>query len=113
MELGFSQVSAPGVIPTYGIGRPAAIGINPTIMQNFIDEGDGNAPTSLTTAAVAWGIAPTVPTNFNRRVSTAIATGAGIILTFPRGFGIPVSSSVVIWIIAATTACDVYSVVDE
>jgi hypothetical protein len=111
MELGLSQNAA--TLSAYGIGRPGAIGITPTSPQTFVDEGDGNAPAAQTTAAVAWGTGPTVPTNFNRRLSTAGTIGVGAIFTFPRGFGIPISSSIVVWIIVTAPVLDVYAVVDE
>jgi len=97
----------------YGVGRPAAIGVTPTSPQTYVDEGDGNGATANTTSAVAWGTAPTVPSNFNRRVSCAATIGVGFIFTFPRGFGIPTSNSIVYWIIATAPVCDVYAVVDE
>lgn len=111
MELGISQVAATAGV--YGIGRPGAIGVTPTSPQTFVDEGDGNAPAATTTAAVAWGTGPTVPTNFNRRLACAATIGVGAIFTFPRGLGIPVSGSIVVWIIATAPACDVYAVIDE
>lgn len=111
MELGFAQNAA--TLGAYGIGRPGAIGVTPTSPQTFVDEGDGNAPTAQTTAAVAWGTAPTVPTNFNRRISCTGAVGVGAIFTFPRGLGIPVSGSIVLWMISAGPVLDVYAVVDE
>lgn len=111
MELGISQNAA--TAGAYGIGRPGAIGVTPTSPQTFVDEGDGNAPAALTTAAVAWGTGPTVPTNFNRRLSCAATIGVGAIFTFPRGFGIPISNSVIVWIIATAPVCDVYAVMDE
>jgi hypothetical protein len=111
MELGISQNAATAGV--YGIGRPGAIGVTPTSPQTFVDEGDGNAPAAQTTAAVAWGTGPTVPTNFNRRLSCAATIGVGAIFTFPRGFGIPASGSVVVWIVALAPTCDVYCCVDE
>ena len=111
MELGVSQVTAAAT--SYGIGRPGAIGVTPTTPQTFVDEGDGNGPAANTTAAVAWGTAPTVPTNFNRRFSCASAAGVGVIFTFPRGLGIPVTGSIIIWNITASVTLDVYAVVDE
>ena len=111
MELWIAQVAATGGV--YGIGRPAAIGITPTTPQTFVDEGDGNAPTANTTACVAWGTAPTVPTNFNRRLPCAASIGVGAIATFPRGLGIPVSSSIIVWILATAPVCDISAVVDE
>lgn len=100
---------------TYGIGRPAAIGITPTTPQTFVDESDGNGAVAKTTAAVAWGTGPTVPSNFNRRYSTqgTAGIGAGFIAIFPGGLGIPVSGSVVIWLIATAGVCDVSAVVSE
>lgn len=111
MELWIAQVTATAGV--YGIGRPAAIGITPTTPQTFVDEGDGNAPVAQTVAAVAWGTGPTVPANFNRRLPCAATIGVGCIATFPRGLGLPVSSSVVVWIIATAPVCDVSAVVDE
>lgn len=111
MEIGISQNAATAGV--YGIGRPAAIGITPTSPQNFVAESDSGAPTSLSTAAVAWGTGPTVPANFNRRISCAATIGVGAILTFPRGLDISTSNSIVVWIIATAPVCDVWAVVDE
>jgi hypothetical protein len=111
MEVGVSQNAATAGV--YGIGRPAAIGVTPTSPQNFVVESAGNDPTSLTTAAVAWGTGPTVPANFNRRFSCAATIGVGAILTFPRGCQIPTSNSIVLWIIATAPVCDVWAVIDE
>lgn len=111
MEVGISQVTA--VAGVYGFGKPAAIGVTPTSPQNFPAENDASAPTSLSTAAVAWGTGPTVPSNFNRRVSCAATIGVGVIWTFPRGYDVAVSSSCIIWIIATAPVCDVWAVVDE
>lgn len=111
MELGIVEVTA--VAGQFGLGRPAATGITPTTPQTFLDESDGNGPTGNTTAAVAWGTGPTVPANFFRRVTCVATIGAGVIWTFPRGLGVPVSKSIVVWIIATAPVCDVWAVVDE
>lgn len=111
MEIGLTQSAATAGV--FGVGRPAAIGVTPTTPQNFVAEGASNLPTSLTTAAVAWGTPPTVPANFNRRISCAATIGVGGIFTFPRGFQVPVSNSVVLWIIATAPVCDVWAVIDE
>jgi hypothetical protein len=112
MELAISLGAATASI--YGIGRPAAIGVTPTTPLTALDEADGNGPTGLTTCAVAWGTGPTVPANFFRRVSLPATIGAGVILTFPRGLGIPVSGSIVVWNITANSAVtDLWAVVDE
>lgn len=111
MELGISQVAATAGV--FGIGRPQAIGVTPTSPQTFVDEGDGAAPAATTTSCIAWGTGPTVPANFNRRLACAATIGVGAIFTFPRGLGIAVSSSIVVWIIATAPVCDVYAVIDE
>lgn len=111
MEIGISQNAA--TAGAYGLGRPGAIGVTPTSPQTFLDEQDGNGPTGNTTCAVAWTTGPTVPANFLRRVSCPATIGAGVIWTFPRGLGIPVSNSIVVWIIALAPVCDVWGVVDE
>lgn len=106
--------NAAGTSPNvYGIGRPGVIGVTPTTPQTFVDENDGNAPTGLTTAAVAWGTAPTVPANFNRRYSLTNTAGSGFIGLFPAGFGIPVSNSVIIWIINNGAVGDASAIVSE
>ena len=111
MECGISQNAATAGV--YGLGRPGAIGITPTSPQNAVAEDDASAPTSLSTVAVAWGTGPTVPTNFNRRISCTATIGVGVIWTFPRGLDIAVSSSIVIWIIATAPVNDQWFVISE
>lgn len=112
MEVGLMLAAATASV--YGFGRPAAAGITPTTPLTVVDEQDGNGPTGNTTTAVAWGTGPTVPTNHNRRISLPATIGAGAILTFPRGFGLPASGSAVIWNITANSAAtDLWVVVDE
>lgn len=112
LQLELSQVTA--VAGGYGVGRPGAIGVGPTSPQTFVDEGDGNGATGLTTAAVAWGTtAPTVPANFNRRYTIVAGIGGGFVAIFPGGFGLPVSGSVIIWLTATAPVCDVSACVSE
>ena len=111
-ELGISLGAATASV--YGIGRPAAIGVTPTTPLTVLDESDGNAPTGLTTSAVAWATPPTAPVNFFRRCSLPATIGSTIIFTFPRGLGLPVSNSIVMWNITANSAVvDFWAVVDE
>lgn len=111
-EMGIFLAAATASV--YGIGRPAAIGITPTSPVTVVAEEQPNIPTGVTTTAVAWGTGPTVPTAFFRRVPLPGTIGAGIIVTFPRGLGIPVASSIVLWNITANSAAtDVHAVVDE
>jgi hypothetical protein len=111
LELGISQVTA--VAGVYGLGRPQAIGVTPTSPVTVLDESDGNAPVGLTTACVAWGTPPTVPLAFLRRVACPATIGAGVIWTFPRGIALPISFSIVVWVIATAPVCDVWAVIDE
>jgi len=112
MELGISLSAATASI--YGLGRPAAIGVNPTTPLTVLDESDGNGPTGNTQTAVAWAAGPTAPTNFLRRVALPATLGAGVILTFPRGLSLPISGSVVLWNLQANSAStELWVVVDE
>lgn len=115
MELSFFQVTA--VAGVFGIGRPAAIGVTPTtpvqVLAEGVPPGAAGLPTGLSQAALAWGTGPTVPTAFNRRIACAATIGVGGIFVFPRGFMIPASGSIVLWIIATAPVCDVNVVVDE
>jgi hypothetical protein len=110
LEIGFSQVTA--VAATIGLGRPQAIGVTPTTPQTFIAE-DFAEPTGNTNACVAWGTAPTVPLNFFRRVTCPATIGAGVIWTFPRGLIIPISNSLVLWVIATAPVLDAWGVENE
>jgi hypothetical protein len=110
LEVGLSQNTA--VAGVYGLGRPAAIGITPTTPQTFLAEDAAEAASTIT-ACVQWGTGPTSPVNFFRRVSCPATIGAGVIWTFPRGLIIPVSSSLIIWILATAPVCDVWAVIEE
>lgn len=110
----FAIMLAAATASIYGIGRPAAIGVTPTTPVTVIAEEQANLPTGQSTTAVAWGTGPTSPVQFLRRISLPATLGAGAIVTFPRGLGIPVSSSIVLWnITAAAAATDLWAVVDE
>jgi hypothetical protein len=103
---------ATGVATVIGIGRPAAIGVTPTSPKTVLPEDPGN-PAGTVTTAVAWGTGPTVPANFLRRWSFPATIGSGVLLTFPLGLVIPVSSSLVLWNITGGATLDVSVVVDE
>ena len=111
MEISISQTAATASL--FGLGRPAAIGVTPTSPVTLVDEQDGNGPTGLTKTAVAWGTPPTVPVTFMRRLATVAAIGAGIIWTFPRGLGVPVNGSVVIWNGGTNSIVHFHVVADE
>lgn len=113
MEWGFFNGAATANV--VGLGRSAN---TPTLTGGvvFISEtfSDGT-PVGLTQGAVAFGTAPTVPTNFFRRFSTAALIGAAVVYTFPRGIILPAGGqAMVAWNITANTAvADIYAVVDE
>jgi hypothetical protein len=110
LEIDISLATA--VATVIGIGRPAAIGVTPTSPKTVLPEDTGN-PAGTITTAVAWGTGPTVPTNFLRRWSFPATIGSGVLLTFPIGLVIPVSSSLVLWNITGGATLDVSIVVDE
>lgn len=117
MEFGFSQNVAPATTDaSVGLGRPATIGLNPGGAVQCLDEQDGQAPVGMTTIATGWGTPPTSPVNFFRRSTISRATiGVGAIWCFPNGLGLPVTSSVVLWVIAvnASVTMDVWCSVEE
>lgn len=114
MELGIFLGAA--TASTYGLGRPAAIGVTPTSPVAFLPEDPADV-TGLSTTAVAWGTGPTVPANFFRVVALPATIGAGIIWSFgPAGLVIPNTgiSTLVLWNITANSAVtDVYAVIDD
>jgi len=113
-ELGFSQIVAPSAVCTYGLGRPSSVGVNPTSTTSFIADSDASAAASLTSVATAWGTAPGVPANFNRRINCNTLAGVGAIWAFPRGLDIGAGSSLVLWLITATTTLlNMWALIDE
>lgn len=111
MEIGFTLAAATAT--TIGLGRPAAIGITPTTPVDFLPEDPNDViATGVIQSALAWGTGPTVPTAFLRRIALPATIGTGVIWTFPEGIVIPVSSSIVVWNIAANSVLDCYAVVD-
>lgn len=110
--LELSIIQATGTAQSLGFGRPQALGVTPGGISTPIRDEPG-APVCVTTANLSWGTSPTVPLVFARRWNSAATIGVGIIWTFPRGFVIPVSSSVVVWNITTALASDINLVHDE
>lgn len=96
-----------------GIGRT---GNTPTLTGGvaLLAEDEGR-PAGVTQAAVAFGTAPTVPTNFFRRASIAGVIGVGIVYTFPRGVVLAGGGAAIcVWNITANSAVvDIDCVADE
>lgn len=78
-ELGLTLAVA--TASTYGIGRPAAVGVTPTSPITVLASNPSD-PTGTATTAVAWGTGPTVPTQFLRRITLPATIGAGVIWTW-------------------------------
>ena len=110
--LEMSLIQATATAQSLGFGRPQALGVTPGTTSTFIRDEPG-APVCVTTMNLTWATSPTVPLVFARRWNSAATVGVGIIWTFPRGFVVPVSASVVIWNITTALACDYNVVLDE
>jgi hypothetical protein len=111
MEWGYFNGAATACV--VGFGRT---GNTPTLTGGvaFLAEDEGR-PTGLTQSAVAFGTAPTVPTQFFRKFSLAALVGAAVVYTFPRGITLPAAGQAVCaWNITANSAVvDIHCVVDE
>lgn len=111
MELGYFNGAATANV--VGWGRTAN---TPTLTGGVavLAEDEGR-PTGLTQAAVAFGTAPTVPTQFFRRFSMAALIGAAVVFTFPRGIVLPAGGQAICaWNITANSAVvDIHMVCDE
>jgi len=94
---------------TYGIGRPAAIGVTPTSPITVLAE-DSGSPAGTAQTALAWGTGPTVPANFFRRWNLPATIGAGFLFVFPMGLIIAISSSIVLWNLATNGALNAHVV---
>lgn len=111
MEWGYFNGAATACV--VGLGRSAN---TPTLTGGvaFLAE-EFNAPTGLTQGAVAFGTAPTVPTQFFRRFSLAALIGAAVVYTFPNGIWLPPGGqAMVAWNITACSAVvDIHAVCSE
>ena len=110
MELGISNGAATAM--TYLIGRSGntATQTSPVLLQ-----AEGLEAAALTGCAVAWSVAPTIPTQSLRRYYGPATIGAGIYYTFPRGISLAAAgASLVNWNGAASSAVfAVHVVADE
>ncbi len=110
--LEMSLVQVTGTASSFGVGRPAALGITPGTTAVF-QRDDSADPACVTSQNLTWGTSPTAPTIYHRRWNSAATIGVGIIFTFPRGLVIPVSGSLVVFNITAAVALDVNTAIDE
>lgn len=111
MEFGYFNGAATACV--VGVGRTAN---TPTLTGGvaFLAEDEGR-PTGVTQAAVAFGTAPTVPTQFFRRFDLAALIGAAVVFTFPRGITLAAAGAAICaWNITANSAVvDIHCVCDE
>ena len=80
--------------------RPSVVG------AGFTSSGVGAALDTATSAGVsvidtAATTAPTIGTNYMRRIVLPGSIGAGVIWTFPTGINVPVSSALALWQLSA------------
>lgn len=109
----YSYINGAATACFVGLGRSAN---TPTLTGGvaFLAEDEGRT-TGLTQAAVAFGTAPTVPTQFFRKFSLAALVGAAICFTFPRGIVLAAAGAAfTTWNITACSAVvDINMVADE
>lgn len=110
MEIGLNLTTA--TASTYGLGRS---GNTPTQTSPVLVQAENPGdPAGVSGCAVAWSVAPTVPTQFFRRVSLPATAGAGVIWTFPRGLVLAASGTMLLWNLATNSnSTNVWWVVDE
>jgi hypothetical protein len=111
MEIGAVNGAATACTYLYGRSANTPTQTAPVLLQAE-DEG---RPAGLTGTAVAWSVAPTVPTVAFRRSYLPATIGAGLIWTFPRGIVLAAAgASLVQWNVAASSALvAVHVVADE
>lgn len=97
-ELGVFAATA--VSGTVALIRPSAVGA--TFTSSAVGAADDPiAGAGVAVVDTAATTAPTIGTNFMRRIVLPGAVGAGVIWTFPNGLTIPVSASLALWQLSA------------
>jgi hypothetical protein len=110
-EIGVFATTA--VAGEVGLIRPSAVG------ATFTSTGVGAAEDNAASAGVAVvdtaaTTAPTIGTNYMRRIQLPATIGAGVIWTFPVGINVPVSGSLALWQIStAAVTYDGYFTYEE
>ena len=94
---------------TRSANSPTQTGTTALLAENPAD------PTSSTTQAVTWSVAPTQSGAVFRRAVLPATIGAGVVYTFPRGFKIAAAAATaMVWNAATNSAnTNVRIVVDE
>lgn len=110
-ELGiFASTAVSGEV---ALIRPSAVGA--TFTSSGVGASlDGASSAGVSVVDTAATTAPTIGTNYMRRIVLPGSIGAGVIWTFPTGINVPVSSSLAIWqLTALAVTYDVYFDYDE
>lgn len=97
---------------TYGLGKPAAVGITPTSPVQFLDARGGAYPL-LSKAALAWGTGPTLPAQFMRRVGFPNVITSSILWVFENELYIPAGGSIVLWNLGTNGVVDISADISE
>ena len=109
-EIGINLLTA--TASTYGLGRSGNVPTQTTPV--LLQAEDPSAVACASGCAVAWSVAPIVPTTFFRRVSLPATAGAGVIWTFPRGLKLAVATSMLLWNLATNSnSTNVWWVAEE
>jgi hypothetical protein len=98
---------------SYGLGRPAAKGTTPTSPVTLLPVTGNDFSAVQTKTALAWGVGPTLPTAFFRRVDFPATVGKAIKWVFAKGLFIPAGASLVLWNLATNGIVSVNVTVDE
>jgi hypothetical protein len=110
-ELGIFTTTA--VAGEVGLIRPSAVGATFTSTATGSPEDPSSAAGVAVVDTVA-GTAPTIGTNYMRRIQLPATIGAGVIWTFPTGLVVPTSGSIALWqLSAAAVGYDGYFSYDE
>lgn len=97
---------------TYGLGRPAALGITPTTPLQ-IQANDNGVPSRATTV-LAWGTSPTVPGTFFHRATLPATVGQRDDFDLnDEGIWVPAGQSIVLWNLAANGVVDICFTIKE
>ncbi len=113
LELAITQTTG-GATGPFGFGRSAAAGLLPIGAQAHVSESDATGmATSEATGCIAWGTAPTVPTNYLRRGLITSGIGYGLCWIFPRGIHVTKATSLVLYSTATANQFDIWSVISE
>lgn len=93
------SITAP-TASTFGIGRPAAKGVNPSATKLFQSMQANGAGVHSISTAWGGGTAPTIPAEFYFRGNTA-ATIGNFFVWQPEDLWVPPSATMVVWNAAA------------